>query len=479
MVAAIVLAGAVINCALGLTDLYGFRSGIYDMVIFDQGVRGYANLTGPLSDVKGNWETPGVPFSLLGDHFSPILALIAPLYRLHDGPETLIVAQAALFALAVVPLWSFTRRALGTSAAYFFAIAYVISWPIAEAVVFDFHEYAFVPLLTALVFERIQAGKTAHALISSGALLAVKEDIGILVAGLGVGFMLTREHRKPGIVLLCGGLLQTFVATQVVIPAFGGGAGRYWYYSGLGGTLPDAAIRILTHPGDALHVLVTPGAKVWTVLLLIGPLLCLPLFSPYAFAALSLLALRMLATDQGAAGWWGTGFHYNSAVVMALLCAAVDGLARLRRRVRHPILRLPGRYAPQALMVAMLATVPFFPFSNLVSPAWYRTPARAPAAEAAMATIPDGVLVETANTLGPHITSRTRVVAWAAKTAARPQRAPWVLADLIAKQPHFPSIDAQATDVADLVVRGYREVFSSDGYAVLCAPEACVKPHPR
>jgi hypothetical protein len=61
--------------------------------------------------VKGVHNGFGAGFSVLGDHFSPILALLAPLaplYWFYSGPQTLICAQAMLFALAAFPLFAFT-----------------------------------------------------------------------------------------------------------------------------------------------------------------------------------------------------------------------------------------------------------------------------------------------------------------------------------------------------------------------------------
>ncbi|MER7209909.1 DUF2079 domain-containing protein [Streptosporangium sp. NPDC000239] len=468
-----VVVGAVVYGTLGLVKFYTFRVGVYDLVIFDQGVRGYANFSEPLSYVKGNWETPGVPFSLLGDHLSPILVLLAPLYWIYDGPETLIVAQAILFSLAVVPLWTFVRRTLGVPAAYFVSVAYLLSWPIAEAVSFHFHEYAFVPLLTALVFERISAGKLAQTIPFLALVLAVKEDMGIFVAGLGVGLALTRGRRLFGATLFVCGALYMYLATHVVIPFFGGQADRYWYYSFWGADQSDAIVGVITRPHDVVTTLFSPGVKAWTVLLLLGPLFFLCLASPYMLAPGAVLLARMLATDPGASGWWSTHYHYNSAVVMALVCAGVDGLARVRRRARKEVSRPATLYLPAGMALMMVGTVPFFALGNLFSPAWYRTPDRVPAAVAALATVPDGVLVETANSLGPQISARTHVVAWAAKTAERPQRAPWVVADLDERQPHFASVADQASDVAALQKRGYRKVFSEKGYVVLCAPAAC------
>lgn len=50
----------------------------------------------------------GPGYHLLGDHFHPLIATLAPTYRVFPTPLTLVVAQALLMAPAVVPL---TRRA--------------------------------------------------------------------------------------------------------------------------------------------------------------------------------------------------------------------------------------------------------------------------------------------------------------------------------------------------------------------------------
>ena len=80
----------------------------WDLGIFEQVVRAYAHLQAPIADLKG----PGT--NILGDHFSPVTALLAPFYRLFPTPVTLLVAQAALFALAAVPV---TRARPGSSGA--------------------------------------------------------------------------------------------------------------------------------------------------------------------------------------------------------------------------------------------------------------------------------------------------------------------------------------------------------------------------
>src|SRR5260221_577042 len=112
--------------ALGV--YHTFQTTSYDLVIFDQAVRSYAHFHPGISIVKGVHNFFGPNFSILGDHWSPILASLAPLYWIHNSPVTLLVAQAALFALAIPPLWVFTRRALGGGRKAV-AAAYLVSPP--------------------------------------------------------------------------------------------------------------------------------------------------------------------------------------------------------------------------------------------------------------------------------------------------------------------------------------------------------------
>ncbi|WP_254076662.1 DUF2079 domain-containing protein [Streptomyces pacificus] len=90
----------------------------------------------------------GDGFHLLGDHFHPLVAVLAPLYGLWPSPLCLLVAQSALLAVAVVPLARWAVRALGRRAAHVVAFGYGVSWGIASAAAFDFREVALaVPLL--------------------------------------------------------------------------------------------------------------------------------------------------------------------------------------------------------------------------------------------------------------------------------------------------------------------------------------------
>ncbi|WP_345361321.1 DUF2079 domain-containing protein [Actinoallomurus liliacearum] len=468
-VGAFVVAAAVAYSVFSLVRYWTFRTTTYDLVIFDQAVRSYSRLHLPTAMVKGVHNGFGPHFTVLGDHFSPILALLAPLYWIHDGPQTLLIAQSVILALTIVPLWMFTRRRLGAWAAHCVAGVYALAWPVAETVAFDFHEMAFTPALSMLMLERHDAGRRWQCLLAAGALLLVKEDMGLLVAGFGL-YLLTRPgERRLAAVFIVAGLGWTWLASRVLIPAFGGAADYYWAYDALGRDLPHAAAYALTHPWTALKLLVTPNVKATTMGWLILPLLLVPLASPITVAVLPLLAERMLANRFG--NWWEPRFHYNVALAALLVAAGVDGACRLSR------LRVPGTRGrrlrldlvwPVAALVAAAVVVPRFAFKNFFDPAFYRRDAHARAAVHAVAAVPHGALVEAANAVGPQLSGRARVLLW----DTRVRWAPWVVADTARTTFPFPGLGAQRDRVRYLLQRGYTVVLRQDGWVVLHDPAA-------
>ncbi len=212
-VGALTAAAAFVYCLDSLILFRRFLATTFDLVIFDQGIRGYAHFHAPVSIARGVSDGQNAHFLLLADHWSPILALLAPLYWIHDSPTTLLVAQGMLFALAIPPLWVYTRRRLGETPAYLVSVAYALSLPVMAAVVFDFHEAAFVPVLTAIMVERFDADRRWHGILAAVVLLLVKEDTGLLVAGFG-GYLLLTRRRWTGLAFIVGGLAATWVAIR-------------------------------------------------------------------------------------------------------------------------------------------------------------------------------------------------------------------------------------------------------------------------
>jgi uncharacterized membrane protein len=112
--------------------------GLWDLGILDSIVRGMARFESFL------WDLRGGPF----DHFSPAMALFAPLYWIADDPTTLLTAQAFLLAAAALPLFGAARIWLGDSGrAALVAALYLLNPYLSRLAFHDAHVEALFPLV--------------------------------------------------------------------------------------------------------------------------------------------------------------------------------------------------------------------------------------------------------------------------------------------------------------------------------------------
>ncbi|MGW6915427.1 DUF2079 domain-containing protein [Kitasatospora sp. NPDC054939] len=418
----------------------------YDLGIFEQAVRGYAEARGPVVELKGSG------FNLLGDHFSPILAALAPLYWIRPSATTLLLAQAALLAVAAVPISRWALHRLGVFAAVVTGLGYGLSWGLASALGFDFHEIGFaVPLLA---FSAVALGERrwVAGFAWAAPLVLVKEDLGLTVAAVGA-YILWQGGRRLGLAAIGFGVLACALELLVFLPAMSPG-GSFAYWDNLGGG--SEGRNLLTLPLD----LVTPGEKVRTVLLLLAPTMLLAVRSPLMLLALPTLAWRLLSDNPS---YWGTNYHYSAALMPVVFAAFVDVLARARSTPGV----LPRRAVRAALPVSLAVTVvllPGFAFSRAFTPGFWASSDRIEAARSVLAEIPDDARVAASNRLVPQLTARCEVIefgwpqAWSAE---------WIVVDEGAPMGWPLAPDRERQEVAAARRDGYRVVRADHGITLL------------
>jgi uncharacterized membrane protein len=391
-------ASALLYAVISLVRHLSFQSGL-DLAIFDQALAGYAAGKMPYSDIKALQ-----PFNLLGDHFSPIIAVLAPLYRIWPHVELLLLAQAALFGLSVGLVTRIARRSRGALGSALVGSAFALSRGLIDAVTFDFHEVAFaVPLLIWAIdsLSRQQIGKAA---IASGLLMLVKEDSAFLLVGIGLWLLFERRSRL-GVAWTLGGVASFGVAILVIIPLFSF-SGRYTYLD----PGPIHAEGLV----DSLTGFIVNGSASWNfvvmVVALVTPTLGRALLSPILLVGVPGLAAR-LALPQDS--YVSLGAHYNATLSAIVFLAALDAGRRASRLIRPraaPSSAPGGRALAWPAMCVALAVATLFlpPASPLVSPEAWSCDACGGAA-AAIAVVPDGAEVAADPYVASHLTDRARV----------------------------------------------------------------------
>ena len=390
---AMVFAGLYATISVARFERLGTRS--FDLGIFEQAIRHYAHMQAPIVDIEG----AGANF--LGDHWNPAIAVFAPFYRLFPTPVTLLVGQAVVIALGVVPMTRAGMHHLGRWPGVAVGLAFGMSYGIQAAVDFDVHEVCLAVPLLAFALAAFLAGRWAGVVAWAAPLVLVKEDLGVTVAAIGLLLVLFGA-RRWGIGLAVFGLASFALTMTVLIPHFNAegqsGWSRLLSGTGTGDSLPH---RVLDLPLEA----VTPGPRATTVLLLLGVTVFLAPLSPLLVLVLPTLGWRFISTNQS---FWGQSFHYDLVLMPIVFAALVDGVVRARRGRWRP-LRWYARVAPTLTVLVGLFLCTRFAFRDLIDPATYQPSPRAPAAERTLSEIPDGATVETDVGLMAKLTHRTRV----------------------------------------------------------------------
>lgn len=438
--------------ALSLARWYRWDNPSWDNAIFEQAIAGYARLGAPIVPIKGP------DFNQLGDHFSPLLVVVAPFYRVFPSPVTLLVAQCVLVAVSVVPITLVARRLLGAWPGLAVGFAYAFAWGIQSAVDVQFHEYALaVPLLAfgmaAFLTERWRASAVWVVL-----LLGVKEDLGLTVAAFGVVLWL-RGQRRLGTVVAAVGAAGFVLVLTVIVPFFNP-QGRYDYWgklsedgsaAGSGGTVSGLL--------DTLTGLLTPAVKIETLVMLLVITALVALRSPLVLVAVPTLVWRYAGSTEF---YWGTTWHYSVILMPILFAAAIDGIVRLRAS-RSDLLRTYARLAPAAMAVVAAALVTQFPLRDLWSPATYERSERVATAERAVAAVPAGASVASDRGLIVQLATDREVYWISTSPTVRPD---YVVIDQLSWGGNAP-VDIEEYAERAFPGTGYTVVFDEAGYVVV------------
>lgn len=165
-----------------------FMTGAFDLGIFTQALSTTIREGRMFYYSVENWpETGFITGNYLGRHFSPILGLLLPFFALSPYPETLLIIQSILLACTAIPIFIFAKDELKSEMlALCISIAFLLHPAVHGINWFDFHQQAFLPILTmsAIVFMNRNNWKLFW--ISIILSLMVIEQTGFIVLMFGI-----------------------------------------------------------------------------------------------------------------------------------------------------------------------------------------------------------------------------------------------------------------------------------------------------
>jgi uncharacterized membrane protein len=408
----VLLVSAIVADAAGFAALSALRHEAFTTGRFDLGNMVQAVWSTAHGHPLRMTDLHGDQISRLAAHVDPILVVFAPLWWLWPSPHMLLVAQACGVALGAVPVFLLTRKHLGSPrAALGFGLAYLLYPATGWLTLNEFHPVALATPLLLFAFWYLDEDRLLPFSVCALAAAACKEEIALVVAGFGIWYAIAHRRWAAGAAIAVTGGAWAAVAIGVVIPHYNAGAESDFYgrYSEVGGSAGGILKTTFTHPLRIAEAAL--GARDLHYLLdLVAPLAALCLLAPLVLvAALPELAINLLSSTTTQTS---IHFHYTAGLIPPLVIGAIFGAKRLSRwafpvAVALVVAALVGNYR--------LGPIPGWrhvPGGQTFQATAARVTVHDRIADRALRLIPGDAVVSATNTLGGHLSARSRVLSF-------------------------------------------------------------------
>ncbi|MEM8831682.1 MAG: DUF2079 domain-containing protein [Cyanobacteria bacterium P01_G01_bin.19] len=465
-------------CTLSLTLYrhFSFYSS-YDQGIFNQvfwnGTNGnffQSTLSSQLStNVVHSNEVPYVGYHRLGQHFTPALLIWLPIYYLFPYPATLTVLQATFVTAAGLVLYNLAQVYLEPAIAVLITLSFYGANAVFGPTLANFHDISQIPLFIFSLLLAMEKRRWWLFGILIICVLAVREDSGITLFGIGMYMILSRRFPRIGLAVCSLSFLYMVALTNLIMPIFSEDISKRFmlerfgqYADGDEASTLEILRNMLTSPGLLLIELVTPVFD--TLKYLLGqwlPLAFIPAVAPasWAIAGFPLLKLflgkgqtvlvisiryAMSVTPglfYGAILWWaGQGFgNFHKP------------LTECKPRKLRPKFR---RFWIFCICLSIFFTITSNPSRTLsfmipdaISPRVYISPAKQwqhiPHIRKLLAQIPEDKSVSASTYIIPHLSGRREIVRIPAieirNDSQQIERVEYIVADLWQMEQYTPA----------------------------------------
>lgn len=394
--------------SLAVLQHRAFWTGRFDLGNLTQTVWSTAH-----GDLLSMTDLQGRQISRLGAHFDPIVVALAPAWLVWPHPSLLLVVQAVAVAAGAPAVYMLARKHLGSEwAGLSFALAYLLYPPTQWLVLDDFHPVALATPLLLWAVWFLDGDRLLAFGVMAAVAMTTKEQIGLVVAAIGLWYAFRPGRRRVGLVIAAAGTAVSLVAVLVVVPHFAPGgsspfAGRY---AEVGGSPGGIAKTTITDPLTVAREATRPGDVRYLAELGV-PLLGLSVLAPTAaIVAAPELALNLLSSTETQTS---IHFHYTAGAIPGLFLAAILGAKRIRRRdsgISVGLLVVAGVLA--GYLLGPLPVWRHVPGGSTIATREHLAGSHAETAVRLLAMVPPDAAVSATNTLGAHLSARRRILSF-------------------------------------------------------------------
>jgi uncharacterized membrane protein len=289
---------------------------------------------------------------ILANHFSPYMALLSPLLLLWSDARILFAFQIVGIAAAGLILYKIVEEKYALLG-LLFLLAFYLNPALHQVTLLELRRVTLAMPFLALMLYGLYKGRRGLMLVGIIFALLCKENLGLIVAMVGVYLIVRERDWKWGAPIVLLGAIWSVGMVLWVIPAISPrDYPQMRYFLDWGGSLGEVALNMARSPLRVLQSMFD-GASLRAIWRLLLPLaIVLPFLAvDVLIIVLPLVAMMLLSNiqDMHQLQRW-----YMAPVLPVLFAAVAIGINRL-----------PRRYTPWAFAALITATiVSFFLFSQ-------------------------------------------------------------------------------------------------------------------
>ncbi|MDD4705924.1 MAG: DUF2079 domain-containing protein [Bacilli bacterium] len=273
-------------------------------------------------------------------HFSPILYLFLPFYLIFSNPVTLLIMQAIVIALGLIPIYKLCKHyKYNDKIIIALSIIYILMPALIGGNFYYFHENKILAVLLLYLFYFIEKGNSKLTALFVLLVMLVKEDAAVYIGFIGLYLLFSKRKNINGWHLIIASVIY-FSLVTTLMQIYGEGIMAYRYENFLfngENNLISVIINIIKNPAYLFYQLLNVE-KLNFLIYMFVPMALLPLAikKPSGIILLLPLVLINLMTNYGYQ--YNIGFQYTYGSIAFLFYLAIINIKNLPKKLVKKLL---------------------------------------------------------------------------------------------------------------------------------------------
>lgn len=268
-------------------------------------------------------------------HFSPILYIFWPFYIIYSNPVTLLIMQAVVIALGLIPIYKLCKHYnYSNKIIIALSIIYILMPALIGGNFYYFHENKILTVLILYLFYFIEKGNSKLTALFALLVMLVKEDAAIYVGIIGLYLLFSKRKNIKGWYLINASIIY-FALVTTLMQIYGEGIMTYRYENFLfngENSLVFVIINIIKNPAYLFYQLMNIEKLIFIIYIFV-PMAMLPLAIKKPSGLILLLPLVLINLMTNYVYQYDIGFQYTYGSVAFLFYLAIINIKNLPKKV--------------------------------------------------------------------------------------------------------------------------------------------------